>query len=556
MSAQGWQISATPAPAPGGNSQPGNSGWQISPAPNPTPGANTQPPVMPNLAHDAQNADLAANTNGEGTYQMKNPQGLTVAVPYSNVHRGLDQGLLFADKGTLQQYARDHAADPLSEDRVDQWIDKHPYLSRPLQGALGLGTGLLKTAVGADRTPTTRGETELQLAAARPLRTAAEGGGEGIENLAEFFSGDELASLLGKMGTGLGITDKLKAMTGLAQTVEKYPMVAKLLKIGMSAAKQGTVAGTQTYLKSGDPGAAAAAAGGTAAAGPVLEGLGAGGAALRTAIKGAPAEVAPMVEKTIAGVNIPVAQEAANATASPTAEASSRAYGQLARDAITPHLEALAHAAPNIAEETLATTHDLTGAAERMQQKVLNPLYDQMNELTGGQFRTLNNEVQQAQKLARSGLPENVAAYKNKLAEMDHLLSKGTNIGVAGGPEKDFLARVKAAWTQSYMLSDLGDIWDRNMNGAPGASKVSQEQRGLNGNRTDDRTFSGQLKPTTAAPLKPRWDRDGLRTLKRSRGGIRPQVNERRSILDCRKWPRIYPRVERHLSLPPRKSPA
>ena len=484
---------------------------------------NQQPQTMPSPAHDAQSADLAANTKGEGTYQMKNPQGLMVAVPYSNVHRALDQGHLFADKGTLQQYARDHAADPLSEDRVDQWMDKHPYLSRPLQGLIGAGTGLDKTLTGLLPAPTTRAGTELQLAAATPTRTAAEGGGEGVENLAEFFSGDELATMLGKAGTAMGITDKLKAMTGLAQTIEKYPMVAKLLKIGASAAKQGTIAGGQTYLKTGDAGAAATTAGETAAAGPVLDALGAGGAAVKAAVKGPAAEAAPMVEKTVAGVKIPVAEEAANAVASPTAQASAQAYGELARGAITPHLEAL-NAAPKLVEDTLATTHDLTGAADRMQQTVLNPLYDSLNEATGGKFRALNAEVQQAQKLARGGLPENVAAYKNKLAEMDNLLdsyegqqitSKGNldqlnkeietaRVAAKAGDKtaaatyktklaerqslldnpgtQDFMQKVKAAWTQSYVLDDLGDMWDRNLNGAPGASKVSQEQRGLNGN--------------------------------------------------------------------------
>ena len=445
---------------------------------------NQQPQTMPSPAHDAQSADLAAQpdpAHPQGTYQMKNPQGLVVPVPYGNVHRALDQGHLFADKGTLQQYARDHAADPLDETRVDQWIDQHPYLSRPLQGALGLGTGLLKTATGADRTPTTRFETELQLAAATPTRTAAEAGGEGVENLAEFFSGDELATMLGKAGTAMGITDKLKAMTGLAQTIEKYPMVAKLLKIGASAAKQGTIAGGQTYLKTGDAGAAATTAGETAAAGPVLDALGAGGAAVKAAVKGPAAEAAPMVEKTVAGVKIPVAEEAANAVASPTAQASARAYRELARGAITPHLEAL-NAAPKLVEDTLATTHDLTGAAERMQEKVLNPLYDKldaaMKESTGTSFRTLNREVQQAQKAARLGDNDAQGAYIEKLNEMDHMLSQTQGAGFT----TEDLAKVKQAWTQSYVLSDLGDMWDRNLNGAPGASKVSQEQRGLNGN--------------------------------------------------------------------------
>lgn len=433
-------------------------------------------PSLPSPAHDAQTADLAANPKGEGTYQMKNPQGLVVGVPYSNVHRALDQGHLFADKGSLQQYARDHAADPLDEDRVNQWIDAHPYLSRPVQGLIGAGTGLLKTATGLDRTPATRGETEVQLAAATPTHTAAEAGGEAAENLGEFFSGEELMGMLGKVGQGLGLADKMKAMTGLAQTIEKYPMVAKLLKIGSSAAKQGTIAGGQTLAKTGDPGAALTTGLETAAAGPVLEGLGATGAAVKAGIKGA-----PDVEKTIAGVTLPVSNEAATATATPLAQKSSEAYGKLSREAIAPHLAAL-NAAPKLVEDTLATTHDLTGAADRMQKNVLNPIYDKldaaMTESTGTSFRTLNKQVQQAQKAARSGGNDEQGAYIEKLNEMDHMLSQTQG----GGFTTEDLAKVKAAWTQSYVLDDLGDLWDKNMNGAPGASKVSQEQRGINGN--------------------------------------------------------------------------
>jgi hypothetical protein len=40
---------------------------------------------------------------------------------------------------------------------------------------------------------------------------------------------------------------------------------------------------------------------------------------------------------------------------------------------------------------------------------------------------------------------------------------------------------LKSSWRQSYQLRDFGNIWDRNLNGVPGSSNVSAEQRGVDG---------------------------------------------------------------------------
>ena len=131
---------------------------------------------------------------------------------------------------------------------------------------------------------------------------------------------------------------------------------------------------------------------------------------------------------------------------------------------------------PQLAQDALNATRDYTGAAANMQSKVLNPIYDNLNELTGGKFRTLNADVQAAKGLARGGEPEAVANYKNKLAEMNDLLDQET-----GGLPKDYLQKVKAAWRQQNVLDDIGWRLDRNLGGVPGASKASQVQRGING---------------------------------------------------------------------------
>ena len=131
-------------------------------------------------AQPAQTAQPAnpANPNNEGLYAMLSPDGRAVQIPYSKVHTLIQNGYLFGDKGTLQRYARDHAADPLSEGRVEQYLDQHPWIAAPVNALVGVGTGVDKTVTGLDRTPRTRFETELQLAAAKPTKGAVQGVGE------------------------------------------------------------------------------------------------------------------------------------------------------------------------------------------------------------------------------------------------------------------------------------------------------------------------------------------------------------------------------------------
>jgi hypothetical protein len=359
----------TPAAPPPTPAAPAGGDWFTQHAPG---GAqvNPQPATMPSPAHDAQSADLAAQPDPakpQGTYQMKNTQGAMVPVTYGNVHRALDQGLLFVDKGNLQQYARDLAADPLSEARVDQWLDKHPYmkLTPPavaLNQAEGFGTGVMKTWTGADRLPTSRLETEEQLAAAVPIKGPEQAAGEIGENIAEFviFGGEELGMMLGRAGQAMGITQKLKTMAGLSQMLEKAPpMVSKLLKIGMSAAKQGTVAGGQTYAKTGDAGAALRAGAGT---GLVTGAFGAAGEGLASAV----AHNASTMED-VGGVPTPVTAAERNVRATPRQAAGKQAIAGAAQDATGRHLvevnesRAVPENAPGLPAKTGPFTFNLKG---------------------------------------------------------------------------------------------------------------------------------------------------------------------------------------------------
>jgi hypothetical protein len=521
----------------------------------PVNGAAAATPPRPQPAQDAITSSYAPQ-GGEGSYQMHDPAGIVRPVGYSQVHKKLDDGFLFADKPNLQRYARDHAADPLDENRVDQWIDKHPIMTGPLQGIIGGARGLVKGVTAFDRTPTTRAETEAQMFAATPARTPQEGLGEATENVGEFFTGEQLLGMLGRVGTVMTAAEKLKTVTGLANLVEKVPMIGKLLKIGESAAKQGTISAGQTFVKTGGDARAAATAGAAGAvAAPVLQGFGAAGSAIGT-MWNAPGEAAAAetaaaaARETQAAENVAAAQrETAEQTAAREAQArqnvaatrqdaadrlttaqrqaaeaetaaqrqelaSRAAYAGHAREAARPALEQTNVARTNVARnvpqqevmmnqpggepaaptgrmaatatgkpvppqintpEILGQISDFTGAADHL-TAINDDAYNQFDAATGGRFRQVNAEVAAAQNAMRKGEQGAAAVYKQKLGEMDHLMD--TTTGEMTPEMKD---AAKFGFRQSYLLRDFGNLWDRNFNGVPGASKVSLTQRGING---------------------------------------------------------------------------
>jgi hypothetical protein len=423
--------------------------------PPPPSGAAVPAHIYLGSSSGAPSATPAAETpstsgRSEGVYQMKSPDGRQVQIPYSAVKTAGPQGYRFLNQGELARYAKDHSADPIDEGAVDKYLDNVPWWDMPghaLNLLSGVGTGVEKTAAGLDRAvrgngPLSGPEEQLQLDAARPTK-GLQSVGEFGENVGEFFSGEEL---LGLVGRGLQGAEKLKAATQAAQLLEKHPMIAKLVKIGQNAIRQGTIAGAQTYAKTGgDAGAAIATGLEAGAAGGAIEGAGA-------AAKAGLAKLAPKIETGAAD------------------------YAAEARGAVKPHLEAAAAVKPFDVDAALNQVHDFTGAADKLTE-ANNAIYSHLDTATGGTFRTLNREVQAAQKAAAYGDNDAKGAYIEKLNEMEDLLSRHDT-----GLSPDDLAKVKASWTQGYILKDFGDAWDKALSGVPGGSKVSQEQRGINGN--------------------------------------------------------------------------
>jgi hypothetical protein len=449
-------------------------------------------PAKPNPVGDG----LTANPNGEGVYPMVDSQGQTVQIPYSNVQHAAAMGHRFQTKDALQQYARDHAAGPVDEDAADKYIDGLSWYNPVKLGRdvlSGLGAGALKTATGLDKAPQGHGaggrvEQDMQIAAATPAKGVAGAVGELGENVGEWFSGEELLGMLGKAGEAMNLSEKMKALTGLSQTIEKYPLVGKLLKIGSGAVKQGSIGAGQTYAKTGSPSAAAESGVATAVAGPLLEGA-AGKMAGRAAVAAKPgaaeyaAEARGAIEPQLREVEGAINGQAAGAAPAATAGGTAlipRTAVEVAQGKAAAQAAAKATSALDV-NGVLNTVHDFNGAKDRLVQ-VADPMYSAIDQAAGGKFRPLNAEVTAAQKgvwKTVAGTPEWAAAeklYENKLNQMSDLIDS-----TKGTVTPEIVQAAKGAFRQSYLLDDFATIWDKNLEGVPGNTKVSSAQRGVNG---------------------------------------------------------------------------
>jgi hypothetical protein len=306
--------------------------------------------------------------------------------------------------------------------------------------------------------------------------------------------------ILGKTAQALGSAEKLKQAQQVSTVLQKNPLLAKLLRLGVTAAKTGTISGGQTLLKTDDPDAAMRSG---LEAGTLDFGLGgvtdlgkAGIAAARTPGNAAAAEAASQgaeaytaearraVEPHLTAIN-----DAVDSGARPGAPgAQGGAAGDLIpRNALERPGAAGAGAGAQIPPPTtpsgklldvdhiLSQVHDFTGAADRLTE-VNKAGYEALEQITGAKFRDLNDEVQAAQKAMWRGDPGAEALYKGKQAEMDALIDS-----TKGAINRETVDALKNSWRQSYMLKDFGRMWDKSLNGVPGSTRISTEQRGIDG---------------------------------------------------------------------------
>lgn len=492
------------APPPPPGFVPMSTGGGDTPPPPPgfvAQGAQPTPP-RPQPAQDAILADMRTNPRGEGTYQMQGPQG-PVAVPFSHVKATAGPaGWQFANDQERTRYEKDYRARPVgSLSQFLQGIDEQPgWMSWVLPTAQTVGEmhGVASTVkgvqniMGMGKGPAPEGSAQgfINTMADHQNANLAETAGDLGENAGEFVSGQELMGLLGGAVKG---SQALTEAGKVSQVLEKYPAIARVLKVGMNAVKNipelghALLGAGQTYVKTGgDAGAALASGLETGAAGGVMRLGGAGLEAAKTAIRGPEAAAAatgpgaaeyadvardatrPHLEQTNAARNVPQQEVLMNQPggqpAAPTGRMVATATGKPAPPQIN-------------VDKMLNHIHDFTGAADKLTE-LNDDVYNRFDAATGGRFRTLNAEIAKARGEARRGVAGAAELYQSKLGEMDSLMSSD----IAGGEmTPELKAAAKSGFRQSYVLRDFGDIWDRNMNGVPGGSQASQVQRGING---------------------------------------------------------------------------
>lgn len=323
------------------------------------------------------------------------------------------------------------------------------------------------------------------------------------ENIAELLGTDGLGEVAGgakteaAAGKVAGVAEDLAERAKTASFLNKNPKIAQLVAYGIHAAHAAMQSGGQTFVKTGgdvDAATRAAALGGAASG--VIEPL---ADVAKAGVKALTPEV-----QMIEGLPVPVKKTTPIAP-TPAQAAGAEAYTNTAREAVRPHLQALNDASPNPhmtwdiddagnftqpeagkvlpkvdVDATLNKVHDFTSASDQLTQ-ANNAIYDSLDQATGGKFRELNGEVQAAKKLAYDGGPEAQAMYANKLKQMQDLMDKG----MGGNVTPEAMSAVKAAWRQSYILSDAGNALDKSLDGLPGESNVSMQQRGINGKKLD-----------------------------------------------------------------------
>lgn len=333
----------------------------------------------------------------------------------------------------------------------------------------------------------------------------------------EWFGGGELlklASAPAKAGEAMNAAAHLQQAQKIAEVLKANPKLAGLLTVGLKASKDALAAAGLNYAHTGDPSAALQAGAITGGVTGVLSGIGAGAHKTVDAITAAnpeakaAAETAAEQAKSAAGAGSYAEQ--ARGSIRPTLENLNAVGDQRPlREVMTEEpgheemdvqhypdrpstvtrryvdsrsvpsgtFERVGVAPPPVdVDDILNRTHDFTGAADRLAE-IGNKGYDRIDEATGGRFRQLNTQLAAAQKAAWGGGPEEKATYAALQNEVENVMNEASS---KIAPNE--LQPLKDTWRKSYVLRDIANITDRSLNGVPGASQVSQAQRGIDGN--------------------------------------------------------------------------
>jgi hypothetical protein len=262
---------------------------------------------------------LTANPKNEGIYQMLGPDGKPAGIPYSNAQGpAIRSGYKFASDQEAARFAHDYAADPRVISGASDLIRDNPGTMT----ALGAAHGAAKTAAGLGEithAPVPKGVKDF---ADAPNEGGYMATGDAAEGMAEYLTGEEALSLLGKVAKG---SEALKAATHLTQLAEKFPVLGRALK-------NAVIAGGQTFAKTGgDVGASAQAA---ALAGGISGTIEKAGQGIAGAI-----EKRAATTETVGGVETTVPAELRTAKETPQQTAGKQSIKNAAKDSLGRNLQ-------------------------------------------------------------------------------------------------------------------------------------------------------------------------------------------------------------------------
>ncbi len=249
--------------------------------------------------------------------------------------------------------------------------------------------------------------------------------GSGMEDLGEFLLGDEALK-------GLSLGDKFAKVSRIIKTAEDSPVLSRIVQAGMNALRGGTVAATETGLKTGDAGNAAASGivgGATAGAVPeIADAAKAAGKALPGALDTIRNIIKPgAIQDAFQGQIRSIINDAAKEFGVDTSSASS------IRD---------------VAQEV----------SNSLQQKARQS-YQALDAATGGRVQRFSDSIKAVQQKLRNlngiATPDDEGAWVEKLNDLQDAHEKAMQEAEAQGIPRTLLDQANSDFRKSKAMLDL-----------------------------------------------------------------------------------------------------
>jgi hypothetical protein len=405
---------------------------------------------MPNPAQTPVTADPS-------TFQPFGTQSATTPAPVQPTPQPTQNGVT-ADTSTFQPFAASTAPATTAPHNDElQYGDSvlGNIAKTPLMALEGAGEGVFKTAAGAsdilDRaTGMTPGTVNRFFHAQAGdnntpgTSTWANKVGNGLEDIGEFMTGDELLK-------GLSVGDRLLKIGKITKTIEQSPLLTKAVSIGMNAIRNGVVGTAEGAAKSsGDP-SATVMGGGTA--GLLTAGLGGLGETINILRNAGGQEALQNGFRNI------LAKVAADNGVAP-ADSGASLYNTVKA------------VADNVAEKSRAA-------------------FKALDDATEGRFQRFENALDNISKqiAENEGIDDGkVAELEKKHAEVTAAQQKTFEDAKAKGVDPSLIDQAKKDWRTKSALNDLSNRVLPTVKGTPPeiASKGSTPER-MNANGMFDR---------------------------------------------------------------------